>query len=204
MKRFVEGPIVGNRHSCLSALTTRKPVRVTTPIGDLGFDGLEPAETGRPGFHSSILKLHLFCLNRVQSSRRLEREAGTYARLVSNLILRTLGLLTIAPDVSAKLALTTIASLTVLGALQEVRKVRPLWRSHSIIQNYWLSAHRQVAPEGSCKNEDFQFRRSDSRAIRGAHRSCRGQPRHFFFDISEQIFGGVKSNSHWRKIKECY
>ena len=99
----------------------------------------------------------MVCLNRVQSSRRLEREAGTYARLVSNLILRTLGLLTIAPDVSAKLALTTIASLTVLGALQEVRK-----------------------------------------------RSCRGQPRHFFFDISEQIFGGVKSNSHWRKIEKCY
>ena len=69
----------------------------------------------------------MVCLNRVQSSRRLEREAGTYARLVSNLILRTLGLLTIAPDVSAKLALTTIASLTVLGALQQVRKVRPLW-----------------------------------------------------------------------------
>ena len=26
----------------------------------------------------------------------------------------------------------------------------------------------------------------------------------FSSNISEQIFGGVKSNSHWRKIKECY
>ena len=33
VERFVEGPIVGNRHSCLSALTIRKPVRVTNYLG---------------------------------------------------------------------------------------------------------------------------------------------------------------------------
>ena len=44
----------------------------------LRFDGIEPAATGRPAFHPSVLlKLYIYgYLNRVQSSRRLEREAG--------------------------------------------------------------------------------------------------------------------------------
>jgi Transposase domain (DUF772) len=39
---------------------------------------VQPAETGRPSFHPSVhLKLSIYgYLNRVQSSRRLEREAG--------------------------------------------------------------------------------------------------------------------------------
>src|SRR6476619_7273240 len=47
-------------------------------LGDLGFDGVDPAATGRPAYHPSpMLKLYIFgYLNRVQSSRRLEREAG--------------------------------------------------------------------------------------------------------------------------------
>ena len=47
-------------------------------LGELGFDGVEPAATGRPSYHPSILlKLYIYgYLNRVQSSRRLEREAG--------------------------------------------------------------------------------------------------------------------------------
>jgi hypothetical protein len=47
-------------------------------LGDLGFDGVDPAATGRPAYHPSInLKLYIYgYLNRVQSSRRLEREAG--------------------------------------------------------------------------------------------------------------------------------
>jgi transposase len=47
-------------------------------LGDLGFDGIDPAATGRPAYHPSInLKLYIYgYLNRVQSSRRLEREAG--------------------------------------------------------------------------------------------------------------------------------
>jgi transposase len=42
----------------------------------LGFVGTEPAATGRPSYHPSILmKLYLYgYLNRIQSSRRLERE----------------------------------------------------------------------------------------------------------------------------------
>jgi len=44
----------------------------------LGFDRATPEATGRPGYHPSVLlKLYIYgYLNRVQSSRRLEREAG--------------------------------------------------------------------------------------------------------------------------------
>jgi transposase len=47
-------------------------------LGGLGFAGVEPAATGRPSYHpSALLKLYIYgYLNRVQSSRRLEREAG--------------------------------------------------------------------------------------------------------------------------------
>ncbi|MBZ0210730.1 MAG: transposase [Hyphomicrobium sp.] len=53
-------------------------------LGDLGFDGIEPAATGKPGFHPSVLlKLYVYgYLNRVQSSRRLEREAGRNLELL--------------------------------------------------------------------------------------------------------------------------
>jgi len=47
-------------------------------LAELGFDGVLPAATGRPSYHPSVLlKLYIYgYLNRVQSSRRLEREAG--------------------------------------------------------------------------------------------------------------------------------
>src|SRR3979490_1807577 len=47
-------------------------------LRDLGFDGVDPAATGPPAYHPSpMLKLYIYgYLNRVQSSRRLEREAG--------------------------------------------------------------------------------------------------------------------------------
>jgi transposase len=46
-------------------------------LGELGFSGVDPKATGRPSYHPSILlKLYIYgYLNRVQSSRRLEREA---------------------------------------------------------------------------------------------------------------------------------
>ena len=46
-------------------------------LGAIGFAGVTPAATGRPSYHpSTLLKLYLYgYLNRVQSSRRLEREA---------------------------------------------------------------------------------------------------------------------------------
>ena len=47
-------------------------------LAELGFEGVAPEVTGRPSYHPSVLlKLYIYgYLNRVQSSRRLEREAG--------------------------------------------------------------------------------------------------------------------------------
>ena len=46
-------------------------------LATLGFDGVVPETTGRPAYHpATLLKIYLYgYLNRVQSSRRLEREA---------------------------------------------------------------------------------------------------------------------------------
>ena len=45
-------------------------------LQDLGFDGVRPACTGRPAYHPAVLlKIYIYgYLNRIQSSRRLERE----------------------------------------------------------------------------------------------------------------------------------
>ena len=59
------------------------PVRVVDVFVDeldlakLGFEGVIPADTGRPAYHPEILlKIYIYgYLNRIQSSRRLEREA---------------------------------------------------------------------------------------------------------------------------------
>lgn len=53
-------------------------------LRDLGFGGVAPASTGRPSYHPSVLlKLYIYgYLNRVQSSRRLEREAGRNIELM--------------------------------------------------------------------------------------------------------------------------
>jgi transposase len=88
MKRFVEG---ANRiqstlfPECLEDwIDENNPVRVIDVFVDeldlaqLGFSGVDPEITGRPSYHPSVLlKLYIYgYLNRVQSSRRLEREAG--------------------------------------------------------------------------------------------------------------------------------
>jgi transposase len=88
MKRFVEGTDRGQATlfpECLEDwIGEDNPVRVIDvfvgelDLGELGFDGVAPEATGRPSYHpSSLLKLYIYgYLNRVQSSRRLEREAG--------------------------------------------------------------------------------------------------------------------------------
>ena len=45
-------------------------------LANLGFGGVEPEATGRPAYHpGTLLKIYVYgYLNRVQSSRRLERE----------------------------------------------------------------------------------------------------------------------------------
>ena len=88
MKRFVEGMDRGQSTlfpECLEDwIDENNPVQVIDvfvdelDLGELGFDGVAPEDTGRPSYHPSmLLKLYIYgYLNRVQSSRRLEREAG--------------------------------------------------------------------------------------------------------------------------------
>ena len=88
MKRFVAGSDRTQSTllpACLDDfIDDSNPVRVidvfvdALDLAELGFDRVEPAATGRPSYHPSVLlKLYIYgYLNRVQSSRRLEREAG--------------------------------------------------------------------------------------------------------------------------------
>src|ERR671921_51968 len=88
MRRFVEG--VDRSQTTLFPeslddwVDENNPVRVIDAFVDaldlraLGFGRVVPEATGRPSYHPAILlKLYIYgYLNRVQSSRRLEREAG--------------------------------------------------------------------------------------------------------------------------------
>jgi transposase len=88
MKRFVEGVDRGQSTllpECLDDwISEDNPVRAIDVFVDeldlaaLGFGRVDPKATGRPSYHPSVLlKLYIYgYLNRVQSSRRLEREAG--------------------------------------------------------------------------------------------------------------------------------
>jgi transposase len=88
MRRFVEGADRGQNTlfpECLEDwIGEDNPVRVIDvfvdelDLAELGFDGIDPEATGRPSYHPSVLlKLYIYgYLNRIQSSRRLEREAG--------------------------------------------------------------------------------------------------------------------------------
>ncbi len=53
-------------------------------LAQLGFEGMNPKETGRPAYHpATMLKLYIYgYLNRIQSTRRLERETGRNIELM--------------------------------------------------------------------------------------------------------------------------
>ena len=87
MKRFIQG---SDRTQGIllpeqldDYVTEENPVRVIDvfvdelDLGALGFSGVAPADTGRPAYHpADPLKIYIYgYLNRIQSSRRLEREA---------------------------------------------------------------------------------------------------------------------------------
>src|SRR5215471_2545604 len=86
MKRFVEGE--DRRQGALlphcldDYVTENNPVRVIEAFIDeldlatLGFGGVVPETTGRRAYHpATLLKVYLYgYLNRIPSSRRLERE----------------------------------------------------------------------------------------------------------------------------------
>ena len=88
MKRFVEGADRSQATLFPEFLEDwvdeDNPVRVIDifidglDLGELGFAGVDPKATGRPAYHPSVLlKLYVYgYLSAVQSSRRLEREAG--------------------------------------------------------------------------------------------------------------------------------
>src|SRR5881394_2342476 len=88
MGRFVEEADRGQwtlLPECLDDfINESNPVRVidvfvdALDLAEMRFEGVEPAATGRPSYHPSVLlKLYIYgYLNRVQSSRRLEREAS--------------------------------------------------------------------------------------------------------------------------------
>ncbi|MGO4726905.1 MULTISPECIES: IS1182 family transposase [unclassified Inquilinus] len=86
MKRFVEGQDrrqITLLPDCVDDyLGEGNPVRAVEAFVDeldlagLGFAGVVPEATGRPSYHpATLLKIYLYgCLNRIASSRRLERE----------------------------------------------------------------------------------------------------------------------------------
>jgi transposase len=94
VRRFIQGE---NRtqvtllpESLDDYVTDTNPVRVVDvfvselDLGKLGFEGVVPAETGRPAYHpADLLKIYIYgYLNRIQSSRRLEREAQRNVELM--------------------------------------------------------------------------------------------------------------------------
>ena len=94
MKRFIEGEDrsqVTLLPECLDDyIAEDNPVRVVDAyveeldLQELGFEGAEPAVTGRPAYHPAVLlKIYIYgYLNRIQSSRRLEREAQRNVELM--------------------------------------------------------------------------------------------------------------------------
>ena len=94
MKRFIEGE--SRTQSILLPASLEDYVADTNPVrvvdvfvdeldlGKHGFDGVDPAATGRPSYHPAVLlKLYIYgYLNRIQSSRRLEREAQRNVELM--------------------------------------------------------------------------------------------------------------------------
>ena len=94
MPRFIEGE--DRSQSTLfperldDYIAEDNPVRVIEAfveeldLQSLGFDGMQPELTGRPSYHpSTLLKIYIYgYLNRIQSSRRVEREAQRNVELI--------------------------------------------------------------------------------------------------------------------------
>jgi transposase len=94
MKRYIEGE--DRSQSTLfpehldDYIAEDNPVRVIDVFVDelklkeMGFEGMQPEVTGRPAYHpGSLLKISIYgYLNRIQSSRRLERETQRNVELI--------------------------------------------------------------------------------------------------------------------------
>jgi transposase len=94
MARFIEGQDrqqVTLLPECLDDFIAEdNPVRVVDgfvgelDLASMGFDGAMPAATGRPSYHPAVLlRIYIYgYLNRIQSSRRLERECQRNVELM--------------------------------------------------------------------------------------------------------------------------
>jgi transposase len=94
MKRFIQGEdrtqVTMFPELLDDYVSESNPVRVVDVFVDeldlsqLGFEGVDPAATGRPAYHPAILlKIYIYgYLNRIQSSRCLEREAQRNVELM--------------------------------------------------------------------------------------------------------------------------
>ena len=94
MRRFVEEEDRSQQALLPASLEDyidkENPVRVVDAfidelnLAELGFERVQPKATGRPAYHAStLLKIYLYgYLNSIQSSRRLEREAGRNVELM--------------------------------------------------------------------------------------------------------------------------
>src|SRR5947199_277592 len=94
MTRYVEGEDRSQAtlfpESLDEYIAADNPVRIVDVFADeldlqkLGFDGMQPEATGRPAYHpGTLLKIYLYgYLNRIQSSRRLERETQRNVELL--------------------------------------------------------------------------------------------------------------------------
>ena len=94
MPRYVEGSArdqVTLLPECLDDyIAGDNPIRVVEAFVEeldlhaLGFEGMTPATTGRPSYHPAVLlKIYIYgYLNRIQSSRRLERECQRNVELM--------------------------------------------------------------------------------------------------------------------------
>src|SRR6266850_5932975 len=94
MHRFIDGEDRIQQallpHCLEDYVSPENPVRVIEvfieelDLAALGFSGMTPAATGRPAYHpATLLKIYLYgYLNRLQSSRRLERETQRNVELM--------------------------------------------------------------------------------------------------------------------------
>ena len=94
MKRFIEGESRAQATLFPERLddwiAEDNPVRAVDAfideldLAELGFEGAEPAATGRPAYHpGTLLKIYIYgYLNRIASSRRLERETQRNLELI--------------------------------------------------------------------------------------------------------------------------
>ncbi len=160
MERFIEG-----EDRSLSTLFPEhlddhiaedNPVRVIDLFVDeldlsgLGFDGAKPEVTGRPSYHpASLLKIYIYgYVNRIQSSRRLERETQRNVELIW--LTGRFVLPFIYVTAGCRSGFRLASRKPVRQPQQSLRSPHP-WRGRMFIVFLWTSTPRRfkAPPDGS-------------------------------------------------------